>query len=73
MKIDVIRDNKNVGSGTSIEGVQRCFCMDIQRSERDSTRANTTHNWIEYYYTTGTSSKVHIKSELCYNNQIKYR
>jgi hypothetical protein len=44
MKINEIRDKKNVGSGTSIEGIQRCFCMDIQRSERDSTRANTTQN-----------------------------
>jgi hypothetical protein len=42
MKIDVIKDKKNVGSGTSIEGVKRCFCMDIQRSKRDSTKANTT-------------------------------
>jgi hypothetical protein len=30
--------------------------MDIQRSERDSTKTSTTHNWVKYYYTTTTSS-----------------
>jgi hypothetical protein len=35
---------QGVGSGTTIEGIQRCFCMDIQRSERDSTKANIEHN-----------------------------
>jgi hypothetical protein len=34
----------SVGSGTIVEGVQRCFCMDIQRFERDSTQASITHN-----------------------------
>jgi hypothetical protein len=34
----------NVGSGTDVEGVQRCFCMDIKRSERDSTKAGITQN-----------------------------
>jgi hypothetical protein len=60
-------------SGTSVEGLQRCFCMDIQRSKIDSTKANTTHNWIGHYYTTNTSSQIHIKSKLCYNNQTRYR
>jgi hypothetical protein len=33
---------QGAGSGIVVEGIQRCFCMDIQKSERDSTRANTT-------------------------------
>jgi len=32
------------GSGIAIEGIQRCFYMDIQRFERDSTKASTTQN-----------------------------
>jgi hypothetical protein len=36
------------------------FCMDIQRSERDSTNIGTTQKWIGYYYTIGTLSQVHI-------------
>jgi len=35
---------QGVGSGTNVEGIQRCFCMDIQKFERDSTRTSTTHN-----------------------------
>jgi hypothetical protein len=35
---------QGVGSGTIVEGIQRCFYMDIQKSERDSTRASITHN-----------------------------
>jgi hypothetical protein len=35
---------KGVGSGVVVEGVQRCFCMDIKRSENDSTRGNITKN-----------------------------
>ncbi len=45
------RNKQSVGIGTIVEGVQRCICMDIQRSERDSTRASTTHNWVGYCYT----------------------
>ncbi len=37
---------QGVGNGAIIEGIQRCFCMDIQIFERDSTKANTTHNWV---------------------------
>jgi hypothetical protein len=33
-----------VGSGKVVEGIQKCFCMDIQKSEKDSTKANTTQN-----------------------------
>ncbi len=55
------------------ERVQRCFCMDIHRSERDSTRTNTTQNWVGHCSTTGTSGQVYIKSKLCYNNQTRYR
>jgi hypothetical protein len=35
---------QGVGIGATVEGIQRCFCMDIQRYERDSTRVSTTHN-----------------------------
>jgi hypothetical protein len=35
---------QGVGSGTIIEGIQRCFCMDIHRSENDSTRDNIAQN-----------------------------
>jgi hypothetical protein len=35
---------QGVGSGTDVEGIQRCFCMDIQKSERDSTITSTTNN-----------------------------
>jgi len=44
LKIQCIVGDSNVGSGTDVEGVQRCFCMDIQRSERDSTKAGITQN-----------------------------
>jgi hypothetical protein len=30
--------------GVVIEGVQRCFCMDIKRSERGSIRVGITQN-----------------------------
>jgi hypothetical protein len=38
-------------SGVVVEGIQRCFCMDIQRSERDSTKASTTQklSWTLLY------------------------
>ncbi len=40
--------NINAQLGTckvlEFEGIQRCFCMDIQRSERDSTKIGMTHN-----------------------------
>jgi len=35
---------QGVGSGVAVEGTQRCFCMDIQRFQRDSTIAGTTQN-----------------------------
>ncbi len=50
----IIRDRQSVESGATIEGVQICFCMDIQISEKDSTKAGTTQNWVGYYYTTDT-------------------
>jgi hypothetical protein len=40
----IVGNMQSFGNGTTIEGVQRCFCMDIQRSERDSTKTSTTHN-----------------------------
>jgi hypothetical protein len=36
----IVRNRQSVGSGIAIERVQRCFCMDIQKSERDSTKAS---------------------------------
>jgi hypothetical protein len=33
---------QGAGSGAIVKIIQRCFCMDIQRSERDSTKVNTT-------------------------------
>jgi hypothetical protein len=45
--------------------------MDIQRFERDSTKASITHNWVGRYYTTGTSSQVQIQSKLCYSSQTR--
>jgi hypothetical protein len=60
-------------NGAIVEGIQRCFCMDIQRSERDSTRANTTHNWVGHHYTIDALGQVQIKSELCYNGQTRYK
>jgi hypothetical protein len=44
---------QGVGIITIVEGIQKCFCMDIQRFERDSTR-------IRYYYTINTSGQVQI-------------
>jgi hypothetical protein len=35
---------QSVRSGIIVEGIQRCFCMDIIFFEKDSTRAGTTHN-----------------------------
>jgi hypothetical protein len=37
-------NKQSVGSRAVVEGIQRCFCMDIQRSKRDPTRASTTQN-----------------------------
>jgi hypothetical protein len=34
---------QGIGIGT-IVGVQRSFCMDIQKFERDSTKVGTTQN-----------------------------
>jgi hypothetical protein len=47
--------------------------MDIQRTERDSTKTNITQNWVGHYYTTNTLGYVHIISKLCYNNQTRYK
>jgi hypothetical protein len=58
---------------TTIEGIQRCFCMDIQRFKRDSTKVGTTHNWAGHYYTTSTLGQIEIKSKLCYSSQTRYR
>jgi hypothetical protein len=33
-----------VNERATIEGIQKCFCMDIKRFERDSTRTSTTQN-----------------------------
>ncbi len=49
---------QGVGNGTFVEGIQRYFCMDIQRSERDSTKAGTTHNCFRHYYTIDTLGQV---------------
>jgi hypothetical protein len=38
----IARNNQGVGSGIVVEGIQRCFYMDIQGSERDSTKASIT-------------------------------
>jgi hypothetical protein len=35
---------KGVGTRASVEGIQICFYMDIQRFEKDSTRVGTTYN-----------------------------
>jgi hypothetical protein len=35
---------QGVGSGVVVEGIQKCFCMDLQRYERDSTKVSTTQN-----------------------------
>jgi hypothetical protein len=35
---------QGVGSGTIVEGIQRCFCMDIQKSKRDSTKVSIIQN-----------------------------
>jgi hypothetical protein len=33
---------QGAGNGIAFEGIQRCFYMNIQRSERDSNRTSTT-------------------------------
>jgi hypothetical protein len=35
---------QSVGRKIIIEGIKKCFCMDIQRSKRDFTRVGTTQN-----------------------------
>jgi hypothetical protein len=35
---------QGAGRGIVVEGIQRCFCMDMQRSKRDSTKVSTTQN-----------------------------
>ncbi len=37
----IVGDMQSVGE-VVIKGIQRCFCMDIQRFERDSTIDGTT-------------------------------
>jgi hypothetical protein len=45
VKINAQLENKQgAGSGTTLEGIQRCFCMDIQRYERDFAKVSTTQN-----------------------------
>jgi hypothetical protein len=41
------------------KGVQRHFCMDLQRFEGHTTRYNSTPNWVEYIDTT-CSSKMYL-------------
>jgi hypothetical protein len=41
---------QGVGTWVVIAWIQRCFCMDIQIFEKDSTRVDITHNWIGHYY-----------------------
>ncbi len=69
----IVGNRQGVISGVVVEGIQRCFCMDIQKSKRNSTKANTTYNQLGHYYTIGTSNHMQIKSKLCYSNQTKYR
>ncbi len=38
----IIRDKQSVGNGTIVEGIQRCFCMDIQKFKRDSIKTGIT-------------------------------
>jgi hypothetical protein len=40
----MIGDRQSVGNGTNVEGIQRCFCMDIQKSKKKSTKEGTSHN-----------------------------
>jgi hypothetical protein len=35
---------QNVGNEANVEKIQRCFCMDIKRSEKDPTKVDTTQN-----------------------------
>jgi hypothetical protein len=35
---------QSVGIGAFVEGVQRWFCMDVKKFERDSTKVGTTQN-----------------------------
>ncbi len=39
-----LKNGQGVGIGIVVEGIQRCFCMEIQRFERDSTKIGTTQN-----------------------------
>jgi len=64
---------QGVGTGVVFEGIQKCFCMGIQRFERDSTKVGTTHNWVGHYYTIGPLNQVQIKSKLCYNSQTRFK
>jgi hypothetical protein len=44
VKINVSRNRQSARSGAIVKGIQRCFYMDIQRFERDSTKASITQN-----------------------------
>jgi hypothetical protein len=35
---------QSVRSESTIEGIQKCFCTDIQRFEKDSIETSITHN-----------------------------
>jgi hypothetical protein len=44
------------------KGVQKHFCMDLQRFEGHTTRYSSTPNWAEYINTICSSSKVLVES-----------
>jgi hypothetical protein len=35
---------QGVGTRATVEGIQRCFCMGIQKFERNSNKVGITHN-----------------------------
>jgi hypothetical protein len=37
-----LETKKTIGNIVVVEGIQRCFCMDIQRFEKVSTKADMT-------------------------------
>jgi hypothetical protein len=49
---------QGVGTRAIVEGIQRCFCMDIQIFVMDSIRVSITQNLIGHYYTIGTLSHI---------------
>jgi hypothetical protein len=44
VKINAQLEMGKVLIGIVVEGIQRCFCMEIQRFERDSIKTGTTQN-----------------------------